>query len=174
MKPSTTVLLLLFMLTPGAQAADETIPELVEQVRTAERAFAATARAKDLEAFAAHLAEGAVFSAGQPLRGKDAILEGWAPLFSPEAPVLAWEPCVVEVEASGRIGFTRGLYWYEQAPSSASPDADDAGAEVAQGTFFTVWERQPDGTWKVILDTGTPPTPGPAIVDPCAGAETPQ
>jgi ketosteroid isomerase-like protein len=166
MKPATTLLLLLVLLTPGAAAADETISELAAQLRETERAFAATVRDKDLEAFASYLAEGAVFAAGETLRGREAILAGWAGLFAPEAPVLAWEPCVAEVEASGRIGFTRGPYWFEEPPGS-SPE----GAEVPQGTFFSVWERQAGGAWKIILDTGTPPEPGPPIVTPCAAAE---
>ncbi|MDH3403025.1 MAG: nuclear transport factor 2 family protein [Acidobacteriota bacterium] len=148
----------------GAEVLEHGVPvELVAALGSAERAFAATVRAKDREAFASFVDAGAVFAGGAPLRGRQAILDGWAGLFSPEAPVLAWEPCVVEVEASGRIGFTSGPYWIETP----------GGAEVPRGTFFSVWERQPDGGWKIVLDGGTPPAPGPPVVDPCAPADPP-
>jgi ketosteroid isomerase-like protein len=30
------------------------------------------------------------------------------------------------------------------------------------GTYSTTWKKQPDGSWKIILDTGSPD--GPAVV----------
>ena len=28
--------------------------------------------------------------------------------------------------------------------------------KAREGTYMTVWEKQPDGTWKVLFDTGDP------------------
>jgi ketosteroid isomerase-like protein len=143
----------------GAAANEPANPlaAVAESLRQTERAFAATVRDRDREAFASYIAEGAVFEGGGALRGREAIVAGWADRFAPETPVLAWEPCVVEIEASGRIGFTRGRYWIDQP----------GGAEAWQGTFFSVWERRPDGAWKIVLDTGTEASLGPPVEEPC-------
>jgi ketosteroid isomerase-like protein len=37
---------------------------------------------------------------------------------------------------------------------------EKGGAAVHTGTFLTIWKKQVDGSWKVVLDTGVedPPT----------------
>lgn len=154
---------------PAAAATDsgdgesDDLAALRETLRQTERAFAAAAGAKDLDRFASFIAEGAVFFGGAaPLRGRSTILSGWAGLFTPEGPTLRWEPCAVEIEADGWIGSTTGPYWIE-AP------ARPADGTVPQGTFFSVWHRLEDGSWEIVLDTGTPPVPGPPVEKPCSG-----
>src|SRR5258708_1790998 len=49
------------------------------------------------------------------------------------------------------------------AASAAAPAAQAMG-EITYGHFVTIWKKQPDGAWRVVLDTGTenPPPPGAA------------
>ncbi len=129
---------------PGAPAAADL--SLREQVFAAERAFAATMAARDFAAFAAFVDDEAIFFSGSgPLRGKPAVLEGWASYFEePQAP-FSWEPDEVEVLASGTLAHSSGPVF--------GPD----GTPVAR--FNSVWRMSAPGAWKVVLDKGSPLPP---------------
>ena len=58
---------------------------------------------------------------------------------------LTWAPSFADVAASGDLGYTWGRYEYAES-----------GKIVERGTYVTVWRRQANGGWKVVLDGGTP------------------
>src|SRR6185312_6700781 len=74
--------------------------------------------------------------------------------------VLDWHPAIAAVARAGDLGFTTGPYTITgRAPAVREP---------AQGMFFSVWRRQPEGSWKVIVDGGVPtraPVPDAAFGD---------
>jgi ketosteroid isomerase-like protein len=74
--------------------------------------------------------------------------------------VLDWHPAIAAVARAGDLGFTTGPYTITgRAP---------AVREAAQGMFFSVWRRQSDGSWRVIVDGGVPtraPVPDAAFGD---------
>ena len=58
-----------------------------------------------------------------------------------------WEPEASGMAGSGDLGYTFGTY----SRTFTGPD----GAENRQaGRYLSVWRRQPDGSWKVVADTG--------------------
>ena len=115
----------------------------------AERAFARSVAERDRAAFESFLAPDAVFVAGSVRRGREAIVEGWAAFFDETGPELTWEPETVEVRARGDLGLTRGPYTL----SAAAPD----GSPIDRtGTFTSVWQAMPDGSWQVVFDAGCP------------------
>jgi ketosteroid isomerase-like protein len=57
---------------------------------------------------------------------------------------LAWEPTRAQISRGGKLGYTWGRYH-----SAFHGTARD-------GAYMTVWEKQPDGNWKVLFDTGDP------------------
>lgn len=59
---------------------------------------------------------------------------------------LAWWPAYAGIARSGDFGFTTGPF--------------SVGDRPVGGHYFTVWRKQPDGTWKWIFDGG------PAVRDP--------
>jgi ketosteroid isomerase-like protein len=61
---------------------------------------------------------------------------------------LFWWPAFAGIARSGDLGFTTGPF---------SVDA----ARTPRGQYFTVWRRQPDGSWKWIWDGGPGPRPDP-------------
>jgi len=77
--------------------------------------------------------------------------------------ILDWHPAIAAVARSGDLGFTTGPY----AITGRAP----AVREPAQGMFFSVWRRQSDGTWRVIVDGGAPTR---APVPDAAFGEDPQ
>lgn len=117
---------------------------LQQQVADAERAFARSMAERDFAAFARHVSAQAVFfSAGETLRGREAVLAGWRKFFDgPQAP-FAWEPDQVEVLADGTLAHSSG------------PVRDPAGTTLTR--FNSVWRLEPDGIWRVVFDRGDPP-----------------
>ncbi len=63
-----------------------------------------------------------------------------------ESFVLDWHPAITAVARAGDLGFTTGPFTITgRAPAVREP---------AQGMFFSVWRRQADGRWRVIVDGG--------------------
>jgi ketosteroid isomerase-like protein len=57
---------------------------------------------------------------------------------------LSWEPTRAEISRGGKLGYTWGRYH------------SNFNGKTREGTYMSVWEKQPDGTWKVLFDTGDP------------------
>ena len=124
-------------------AAAETNAELQEQVRRTEIAFAKTMADRDPAAFASFLAKETIFmSNGRVSRGASEVTERWKRFFEgPQAP-FSWEPEQVAVLDSGTLAMTSG------------PVRDPSRKRI--GTFNSVWRREPNGSWKIVLDSGCP------------------
>ncbi len=128
----------------AAPAAADDFEDLVG----AERAFAADASARSTrEAFVAALADGGLVFAPGPTSGKRV----WE-----ARPVdknrLEWAPAVAEIAASGDLGYTSGPWRFTPA---------GADKPSAFGQYFTVWKKQADGKWKVLIDHGVSGTETP-------------
>ena len=127
--------------SPAQPVAAET---LRQQVFAAERAFARSMAERDARAFAAFVADEAVFFGGAaPLRGKAAVVAGWARFFEGPAAPFSWEPDQVEVLDSGTLALSTG------------PVRDLAGKVIAR--FNSIWRLEAPGTWRVVFDKGSPP-----------------
>lgn len=127
--------------TPAPEPSGSTAVN--EAVFAAERAFAATMARRDLEAFAEFLSEEAVFFSGStPLRGKQQVLDAWAPLFAGETPPFSWEPDAVEVLDSATLALSTGLV------------RDASGMITAR--FNSIWRQEAPGVWRVVFDKGSP------------------
>ena len=119
-------------------------PTPADQVRAAETAFAKSMADRNLAAFTALLADDTVFFGGKGvLRGKAAVAADWKRFFNGPAAPFSWSPAEVEVLESGALGYSSG------------PVLDPQGNRI--GTFNSVWQRQQDGSWKIIFDKGCPP-----------------
>lgn len=76
--------------------------------------------------------------------GHDAIAA--SAKWPPESYKLTWTPEGARVSASGDMGITWGHY------EGVSKDSE-GGTLKTSGRYMTVWKKQPDGTWKVELDS---------------------
>ncbi|MCD2516548.1 nuclear transport factor 2 family protein [Massilia sp. G4R7] len=130
-------------------SARDSNQDLRRQVMDAERAFAATMKARDFDAFIRYVADEAIFLSPQgKLRGKQAIARGWRPYYDkPQAP-FSWEPEEVEVVASGTLAYSGG------------PIYDPSGRRI--GRFNSIWRLEAPGQWKVVFDRGSDFAPPPA------------
>lgn len=116
----------------------------------ADRAFARTAVDRDFDRFLSFWAEDAAFlpSNAPMVTGREAIGADWAPLFNDPALRLTWEPLRAQVARAGDLGYTVGAYELTRRSPEGNPT-------TRRGKYLTVWKKQPDGAWKVILDSGT-------------------
>jgi hypothetical protein len=116
-------------------APRQSAPEL----EAADRAFSADTSARGIEGWmAAFEPQGGMMRRGKRIEGAQ-IRETMTGLLSTGK--LVWEP--VASAREGTIGFTVGKATY-------------TGADSWQSSYVTIWRQQPDGTWKVLFDTGRP------------------
>ena len=59
---------------------------------------------------------------------------------------LTWQPIFADVARAGDLGYTTGPWEYKKNKDDAKPSA--------YGQFLSVWKKQTDGKWKVVLDGG--------------------
>ena len=59
--------------------------------------------------------------------------------------ILSWEPLFEKISESGDLGYTYGIH----------TNTDKSTGRVTKGTYITIWQKQNDGSWKFVLDTGT-------------------
>ena len=79
-----------------------------------------------------------------PSRGREALRERFAGK-SDSSFVLSWDPLYEKISESGELGYTYGIH----------TTLVKATGEISKGTYITVWQRQTDGNWKFVIDTGT-------------------
>ncbi len=91
-------------------------------------------------AFLEFLSDDCVMFNPKPVNGK--VLYQNRPANSAQ---LSWFPTFVEAAASGEMGISTGP-WEFRSTKNDTP--------AAYGHYFSVWEKQSEGTWKVTLDIG--------------------
>ena len=138
----------------GCAAMTATEPTVTTApVIAAERAFAARAgEVAWVPAFREFVAPD-----GQ-LAGPDGYSD--APVALAEAPddanrLVFWWPAFAGISHAGDLGFTTGPVSLDES-------------RTARGHYFTVWRRQPDGSWKWIYDGGVGPIAEPNLIAPDA------
>lgn len=129
----------ILLLLPVFGYAQTGLSEMV----AAERAFIEMARTQNRrDAFLHFLSDSAVTQGPNgPIKGKERIqqqpvTDDW----------LHWSVHWSEIAYSGDFGFNTGPWEYFAKKTDEKP--------VAYGEFNSVWKKQPDGTWKNVLDIG--------------------
>ena len=132
----------------SAQVDTQALPRMV----ATERAFAAaTEQIGVRDGFLTFFADdavsldpGATGTAAAVSRAKDGLVK-IAPAMLPVLARLMWEPFTGQMSEDGTLGWLTGPY---VVLNQLSKEIDRKGA------YFSVWKRQPDGTYRVWLDEG--------------------
>ncbi len=137
--------LLLLATAVSALQPKPATPDALGQMIAAERAFAARAGVTGWkQAFLEYFADDAIgFDATGAGLAKDQIRALPDP---PKDAQLLWEPRYGDIAASGELG------WLTGPSTSINPTRDKA--EPRHGNYASIWKRQLDGTFKVVMDVG--------------------
>lgn len=150
----TYVLALLFplLLASPAERPKGDVEAAKAAIKKADADFCRATGERDVKKASAFLAEDITFFAGEKASGRETFLKVWAPFFTEGGPTLAWEPTFVEVAASGDLGYSIGTYVRKSKDAQGNPT-------VGHGNYVTIWKKHAGGSWKAVLDIGTPPSP---------------
>ncbi len=135
---------------PDTRAADEAT------IRAAITDWDAAARGKDAEKFVSVYApNAAVMLANAPdLHGSDAIRDGISGMMQDPNFALTFSPDNVVASRSGDLAYETGVYSLTMSDEEKNPVTES-------GHYVVVWQKQPDGLWKVVIDA--------PVSDPPAG-----
>lgn len=122
-----------------------------EAIKQADRDFAKAFASRAVEQLAGFIADDARFSsgAGTWLEGKAAVLERWGGMMKNPNLTLTWEPRLATISPDGKLGYTSGR-------SEWILKKEDGSSETSHGMYVTIWRKERDGRWRVILDIGQP------------------
>jgi ketosteroid isomerase-like protein len=139
---------------PGSEATDTPNPLSDPTVKPGkillfdlEARFAKDVAERGGAAFADWFAEdGVALGNGvAPLVGRVAIAK--SANWSPKGYQLTWTPTDATMGPSSDVGYTWGHYEGHSKDANGNP-------VTTSGRYITIWRRQPDGNWKVVLDAG--------------------
>jgi uncharacterized protein (TIGR02246 family) len=112
---------------------------------------------KDIDKIASHYADDSILivPGAPPTTGKDAVRAAIKQMVSDPAMALKFHPTKVDVSKSGDLAYTQGSY--------ALTVTDPATHQVVNdhGSYVTTYRKQPDGTWKAVVDIVTSEVPPP-------------
>jgi len=153
MKRCRVLLALLVLPGPGGGAREQLPDPLLEMVNT-ERAFAALGAEKGVhDSFWEYFGEEGISFQPHPVKFRENARKHPPPNPAPPRQhKLEWWPVYGDIAESGDLGYNTG-------PTLVTALAPPHAVR-GHGFFFSVWKKQPDGTWRVAVDMGSD-TPGP-------------
>jgi ketosteroid isomerase-like protein len=87
-------------------------------------------------------------------RGKDSIAKTMG-FLDDKNNHLTWTPVYADMAASGDLGYTYGTFEFSSKDKDGKPT-------VEYGKYASIWKKQKDGSWKVVMDMGNAsPNPKP-------------
>ncbi len=119
----------------------------IADIRDADIAFGRATAERGADGWASFFADsGVMVIPGRNVMGRPAIRELMAPELGDTTRSLTWRPVSVEASGRGDLGYSIGRW---ERTVRAGTDTTRR-----QGSYVTIWRKQGDGTWKVVLDVG--------------------
>lgn len=123
-------------------------PDETASLLRADSAFARETAAGGSAAWASWFEpDGSMVRGNGEIRGRGPIQAAMVPSLDDPAVRFTWAPQRA-IHAGGDLGATIGYYRIESPVQG--------GTQVQRGMYMTLWRRQPDGSWKVAADLGSP------------------
>jgi ketosteroid isomerase-like protein len=152
---SLKIFLALLSIAPAIWAEENASMPALRAVVESERNFTHAAIERGIrESFLQFFSDDSVIFAPEPKNGKKFYTS-----YEDKGRKLMWQPIFATISSSGELGVTTGPW--ELKKSAADETA------IAFGQFVSIWRKQADNSWKVIVDVGIdnpPPTESPAEV----------
>jgi ketosteroid isomerase-like protein len=130
---------------PAASASPKPSAETLKQL---EADFMKAAAEKGSAGYMSYYADDAVEvpNGGPLIPGKENIAKGMG-FLDDKNNSLTWTPVGADISASGDLGYTYGTFEFRSKDKDGKPVVD-------QGKYTSIWKKQRDGSWKVVLDMG--------------------
>src|SRR5438046_2923700 len=118
-----------------------------QALRDADAQWSAAAGAKDLDKTVSNYSNDAIVMPpnAPAATTKEAIRSAWKEMLTSPGAAISWKTTKVEVAKSGDMACVSGTYEETTTDASGKPVKD-------RGKYLEVWEKQADGTWKVVAD----------------------
>ena len=133
--------------TPSAAPADTRAADEAA-IRANSIAWSSATESKDVDkAVSFYAPDAVVFDDGGPITSDPAkIRAGYQGLADDKNGTLAWKTTKVEVARSGDLAYEYGAYHHDVKGKNGK-------VTTYTGKYVIVWKKQPDGSWKVAIDT---------------------
>ena len=118
----------------------------IAQVRAADAAVTRAITAKDADRISEYYANDAILmpTAEPMIRGRAAIRDEWQHILA--IPDFTNQTTTQDAKVSGDLAYTYGVYRSRMMGENGKPVEEP-------GKFVTVWRRDSDGKWRIVLDT---------------------
>jgi len=119
-----------------------------DALRRLEADFMKAAAEQGSQGYMSYYAEDAVElpNGADMIQGKESIAKSMSFLDQKDNR-LTWTPVHADMAASGDLGYTFGTYEFRSKDKDGKPT-------VEYGKYASVWKKQKDGSWKVVMDMG--------------------
>ena len=137
----------IFILSLSAVSTNFSQGTAIESLADAERAFSAeTVKVGFRDGFIKYFADDGIGFGPHPERTKEVLQKRPAPT-GPRTVIFNWTPMFGDISLAGDLGYTTGPVLYTDVTENPKPPR--------HGMYFSVWQKQADGSWKVVVDLGT-------------------
>jgi ketosteroid isomerase-like protein len=140
-----TMALLMLLTAISAVAGEKKLPTGSDVLIQLEADFAAAVAKHGHDAFITYFAEdGVELDDGGGINTREAMRKQppW-----PEGTTLTWTPVKAEMAGSGDLGYTYGNYVF-------TAKNKEGKLVSSYGKYTSIWKKQKDGQWKVVVDMG--------------------
>lgn len=126
-------------------------------IRSTDASWLSAATAHDLERTVSFWSDDAVILApgGPAIRGKQAIHQYVTNAFATPGFSITWKTDQIEISKSGDLAYATGT-------DSISVTGPHGKPDTVENNSVAIWKKQPDGSWKCIVDVMTPAAAPPA------------
>ena len=138
-------LALLLLAFIGAVSAADT--KIEQALRDLDAKWSAAAGARDIDKTVSYYSENAVVMPpnAPSATTRETIRSAWKEMLMTPGAAISWKTTKVEVAKSGDLACLSGTYELAMNDASGKPVND-------RGKYVEVWQKQADGTWKVVAD----------------------
>jgi ketosteroid isomerase-like protein len=150
-------LLVAIFIFPNVHPSASATPEVdANTLRQLEADFMKATAQRGAEGYMSYYAEDAVElpNGEDMIQGKENIAKTMG-FLDDKNNHLTWTPVHADMAASGDLGYTYGTYEFRSKDKDGKPTVD-------YGKYTSIWKKQKDGSWKVVMDMGnSSPSPKP-------------
>jgi ketosteroid isomerase-like protein len=141
------IVVMIFVL-PGNLFSTSPVKPSAEMLKQLEGEFMKAAAEKGSQGYMSYYADDSVEvpNGADFFQGKEAIAKTMG-FLDDRNNRLTWTPVGADISASGDLGYTYGTFEFHSKDKDGKP-------VVNHGKYTSIWKKQKDGSWKVVLDMG--------------------